>query len=88
VPDPRHPGKMCPATGQFAIREARTCARNILATIDGRRLKKFDGGQTELGIEIISHHSLLISPVRNASQMMPSTSTKRSLDSGQLLPNQ
>ena len=44
VPDPRHPGRMCPATGQFAIRQARTCARNILATIDGRRLARFDFG--------------------------------------------
>jgi hypothetical protein len=32
--------------------------------------------------------SLLISPVAKASQMIPRTSTNRSLDSGQLLPNQ
>jgi NADH dehydrogenase len=44
VPDPRRPGKLCPATGQFAIREARTCAYNILAAIDGRPAKSFDFG--------------------------------------------
>ena len=33
-----------------------------------RRLKKFAGGQTELGIEIIAHHSLLISPKPVASR--------------------
>jgi NADH dehydrogenase len=36
VPDPRNPGRLCPPTAQFAIREARACANNILAAIDGR----------------------------------------------------
>jgi NADH dehydrogenase len=44
IPDARHPGKLCPPTGQFAIREARTCARNILASIDGKPLTPFDFG--------------------------------------------
>lgn len=40
VPDP-HGDDLCPATAQFAIRQAKTCAYNIVATIDGRPLKKF-----------------------------------------------
>ncbi len=35
VPDPIS-GGLCPPTAQYAIREARTCARNIIAAIDGR----------------------------------------------------
>jgi NADH dehydrogenase len=34
-------GGLAPATAQFAIREAKTCAENILATIDGKELKPF-----------------------------------------------
>jgi NADH dehydrogenase len=41
VPDPTKPGRLCPATAQFAVRQARTCARNIMARIDGRPLEKF-----------------------------------------------
>jgi NADH dehydrogenase len=41
VPDPRHPGRLCPPTAQFAIRQAKTCARNILASIDGRPMTAF-----------------------------------------------
>jgi NADH dehydrogenase len=41
VPDPEQPGKLCPPTAQFAIRQAKTCARNILAVIDGRPLAEF-----------------------------------------------
>jgi NADH dehydrogenase len=41
VPDPRNPGRLCPPTAQFAIREARKCAENILAVIDGRPLAPF-----------------------------------------------
>lgn len=41
VPDPEHEGALCPPTAQFAIREAKTCAHNILATIDGRTPKNF-----------------------------------------------
>jgi len=40
VPSPDGKG-LCPPTAQFAIREARTCARNILATIDKRPLVSF-----------------------------------------------
>jgi NADH dehydrogenase len=41
VPDPVSLDQLCPATAQFAVRQAKTCARNILATIDGRPLAKF-----------------------------------------------
>ncbi len=41
IPDPQKPQALCPPTAQFAVREARTCAANILAAIDGRPLKAF-----------------------------------------------
>jgi NADH dehydrogenase len=41
VPDPGHPGRLSPPTAQFAIRQAKTCARNVLAAIDGRPLAEF-----------------------------------------------
>src|SRR5581483_760369 len=41
VPDPAKPGRLCPATAQFAVRQAQTCAANIIASIDGRPLKEF-----------------------------------------------
>jgi len=41
VPDPTRPGRLCPATAQFAVRQARTCAENIIASIDGRPSRKF-----------------------------------------------
>ena len=41
VPDPFNSGDLCPATAQFAIRQAKVCAHNILATIDGKPMKKF-----------------------------------------------
>jgi NADH dehydrogenase len=31
----------CPPTAQYAIREAKVCARNVLATIDGKPLARF-----------------------------------------------
>ena len=40
VPDPIN-GGLCPPTAQFAIREAKTCARNVVAAIDGRPLQEF-----------------------------------------------
>lgn len=40
VPSPTGEG-LCPPTAQFAIRQAKTCAANILATIDGKALKPF-----------------------------------------------
>ncbi|HVY48234.1 MAG TPA: cyclic nucleotide-binding domain-containing protein, partial [Minicystis sp.] len=40
VPSPTGKG-FSPPTAQFAIREAKTCARNILATIDGKPLAPF-----------------------------------------------
>jgi NADH dehydrogenase len=48
VPDPHNAGRLCPPTAQFAIREARACARNILATIDGKPLTPF--GARNLGM--------------------------------------
>jgi NADH dehydrogenase len=41
VPYPERPGTFCPPTAQFAIREAKGCAHNILAAIDGRPAIKF-----------------------------------------------
>jgi NADH dehydrogenase len=41
IPDPGHPGRLSPPTAQFAIRQAKTCARNILAAIDGRAPAEF-----------------------------------------------
>jgi NADH dehydrogenase len=41
VPDPTKPGRLCPATAQFAVRQARTCAHNIIASIDGRPSIRF-----------------------------------------------
>jgi len=40
IPSPSGRG-LCPPTAQFAVREARTCARNILATIDGKPTVEF-----------------------------------------------
>ncbi len=37
VPSPSGQG-LCPPTAQFAIRQAKTCARNLLAAIDGKPL--------------------------------------------------
>lgn len=42
VPNPERPDALCPPTAQFAVRQAKTCAHNILATIDGRPLSRFD----------------------------------------------
>jgi NADH dehydrogenase len=41
IPDPGHPGRLSPPTAQFAIRQAKTCARNVLAAIDGRPPAEF-----------------------------------------------
>jgi NADH dehydrogenase len=41
IPSPSGEG-LCPPTAQFAIREAAACARNIVATIDGKPLRPFD----------------------------------------------
>lgn len=40
IPNPNGPG-FCPPTAQFAIRQAKTCARNILARIDGKPTTAF-----------------------------------------------
>ncbi len=41
IPDPENPQSLCPPTAQFAVREAKTCAANILAAIEGRPLRTF-----------------------------------------------
>jgi len=41
VPYPNDTETPCPPTAQFAVREAKTCARNVLANIDGRPLTTF-----------------------------------------------
>lgn len=40
IPSPSGKG-FCPPTAQFAIREAKACAKNILATIDGKPMVTF-----------------------------------------------
>jgi NADH dehydrogenase len=40
IPSPTGQG-LCPPTAQFAIREAKTCASNILAAIDGKPKSRF-----------------------------------------------
>lgn len=40
IPSPSGEG-LCPPTAQFALREAKTCARNVLAAIDGQPLVPF-----------------------------------------------
>ena len=40
IPNPSGEG-VCPPTAQFAIRQAKTCAHNIVATIDGGRQQDF-----------------------------------------------
>lgn len=41
VPDPARIGLPCPPTSQHAVRQARTVARNILATITGEEVSRF-----------------------------------------------
>lgn len=41
VPSPTGQG-LCPPTAQFAIREAQTCARNLLAELDGKPRARFE----------------------------------------------
>jgi NADH dehydrogenase len=41
VPHPQIEGELCPPTAQFAIRQAKTCARNIAAAIEGRPATQF-----------------------------------------------
>jgi NADH dehydrogenase len=55
VPDART-GKPCPPTAQFALREARTLARNIHAAVRGRPLKPFHFDS--LGaLCVVGHHT-------------------------------
>jgi NADH dehydrogenase len=42
VPHPQNQGELSPPTAQFAMRQARTCAENIVAAIDGRPVKNFE----------------------------------------------
>jgi NADH dehydrogenase len=42
VPDVKNNGELCPPTAQYAIRQAKCCAQNIVAAIDGRPLEPFE----------------------------------------------
>ncbi len=55
IPD-KKTGKPCPPTAQFAIREARTLARNLRASIQGQALKpfRFDSLGT---LCVVGHHT-------------------------------
>jgi len=55
VPDAKT-GRPCPPTAQFAIREARTLARNLCASIAGKRLRPFHFNA--LGtLCVVGHHT-------------------------------
>jgi len=41
VPHPKKPGEAAPPTAQFAMREGKTVARNIMAAIEGRKPSRF-----------------------------------------------
>jgi NADH dehydrogenase len=41
IPDPAHPGRVTPPTAQHAQRQARTCARNVAATLGGGEPRPF-----------------------------------------------
>jgi NADH dehydrogenase len=42
VPDPARPGRACPPTSQHAIRQGKTAARNVAATLGVGRPRRFD----------------------------------------------
>jgi NADH dehydrogenase len=42
VPDPSDPSKPTPPTAQFALRQGRTCANNVAASLTGGQLRKFN----------------------------------------------
>jgi NADH dehydrogenase len=42
VPDVKNNGELCPPTAQYAIRQAKCCAQNIVAAIDGRPPEPFE----------------------------------------------
>lgn len=42
VPDATNPGKFCPPTAQHATRQAKTLARNVVATLRGGALERFE----------------------------------------------
>jgi NADH dehydrogenase len=50
VPDVRR-GEYCPPTAQYAMRQGRHCARNVLSTVGGRGLRRFEyGGLGQLAV--------------------------------------
>jgi NADH dehydrogenase len=56
VPDLLKPGHACPPTAQFALREAKTLARNLHASVHGRPLKPFQF--ESLGaLCVVGHHT-------------------------------
>ena len=58
IPHPKTDG-FCPPTAQFAIREAKTCATNIVASLDNRPLSDF--AFTELGkMAALGHRRAII----------------------------
>jgi NADH:ubiquinone reductase (H+-translocating) len=42
VPDPGDPSRPTPPTAQFALRQGRTCAHNVAASLTGGSMKKFN----------------------------------------------
>jgi NADH dehydrogenase len=56
VPDVLNPGKTCPPTAQFALRQAYTLAHNIHATLHNRPLKPFKFKALGL-LAVVGHHT-------------------------------
>ncbi len=56
VPDVLNPGKTCPPTAQFALRQAYTLAHNIHATLHNQPLKTFKFKALGL-LAVVGHHT-------------------------------
>ena len=56
VPDVLNPGKTCPPTAQFALREAKTLAHNIHAEVHGQATKRFSFKALGL-LAVVGHHT-------------------------------
>lgn len=56
VPDTLNPGKTCPPTAQFALREAKTVAHNIKAVVSGKSMQSFRFKALGL-LAVVGHHT-------------------------------
>jgi NADH dehydrogenase len=60
VPDPSRPGRSCPPTAQHAIRQGRLVARNVTATLAGRRPRPFRYRTRGVVAELGDHEAVAI----------------------------